>query len=236
MSRFWYIFYKLEDSPPLRLYRRLREPPAPNLFGDRDIEHSWVAANLPEGPGRALDFGCGNTWMGLLAARKGFEVIASDLEAVRISYEHPACRFVKSDIRDLDLPVGHFDLIINCSAIEHAGLAGRYGVREMHPEDDLNVMKRLRHLLNPSGRMLLTVPVGKDAVFVPLHRVYGRERLGRLLEGWRIEKKEYWTKDGRNRWVMTEESEALIRQPVAHCYGLGLFLLRGGNERGEGPA
>ena len=45
---------------PLRRVKRAFMPPqngqpAINLLGDRDIEYSFVAANLPSGPGEALD-------------------------------------------------------------------------------------------------------------------------------------------------------------------------------------
>jgi hypothetical protein len=40
------IFQKIELI--LRsFYRRISEPPVPNLKGDRDIEYSWIAANMP---------------------------------------------------------------------------------------------------------------------------------------------------------------------------------------------
>ena len=61
------------------LLRRLRDrfaaggsAAAPNLAGDRDVEWSWVAANLSDpgaGRDRALDFGPGRSSLGLVAAR-----------------------------------------------------------------------------------------------------------------------------------------------------------------------
>ena len=40
----------------MRIERRLPVP-AITLAGDRAIENSWVAAHMPPGPGKALDFG-----------------------------------------------------------------------------------------------------------------------------------------------------------------------------------
>ena len=73
--------------------------------------------------------------------------------------------------------------------------------------------------------MLLTIPVGRDQVFTPLHRVYGQDRLPKLLKGWEIQKNEFWVKDPQNRWILVEESVALSTEPVKHYYGLGLFVL-----------
>src|SRR5579872_6556855 len=62
-----------------KLYHFLLEGRPPNLNGDRAVEYSWIAARMPDGPGKALDFGCGTwSWMTLLAARKGFEAVGLD--------------------------------------------------------------------------------------------------------------------------------------------------------------
>ncbi|MFZ8804427.1 MAG: class I SAM-dependent methyltransferase, partial [Candidatus Calescibacterium sp.] len=131
---------------------------------------------MPEGPGNALDFGSGQSYMGLIAARKGFNTIALALEPVRWFYKHPRLKFIQGDTLKLQFPPSSFDLIINCSAIEYAGLAGRYGVTKDRPDGDIEAMKILKIILKPGGKMLLTIPVGQDNVFKPLHRVYGKER------------------------------------------------------------
>ena len=105
-------------------------PPPPNLLGDRDIEYSWIASHIPEGPGEALDFGAGQGHMGLIAAMKGFNVTAIDLIPITWFYYHDKLAFTKGDILDSDFPDGHFDLVINCSVVEHIGLAGRYKAKE----------------------------------------------------------------------------------------------------------
>ena len=216
-----------------KLYRKFVPPPPPHLSpvppqaGDRDIEYSWIAANMPEGPGNALDFGSGQSYMGLIAARKGFNTIALDLEPVRWFYKHPRFKFIQGDILKLQFPPSYFDLIINCSAIEHVGLAGRYGVTKDRPDGDIEAMKILKIILKPGGKMLLTIPVGQDNVFKPLHRVYGKERLPRLLEGWEILKEEYWIKDEEGYWICVDKETALGREIVhPSLYGLGLFVLQ----------
>lgn len=219
----------LRARPVLRAwYQRLAAPPLPNLDGDRHIENSWVAANLPEGPGRALDFGAGESSLGLIAARRGFEVTAIDLRRPVLPWSYPGLRYLEGDLFSLDLQAGEFDLVINCSAVEHVGLAGRYGVTEARADGDLEAMHHLEGLLAPGGTMILTVPVGRDAVFAPLHRIYGEERLPRLLAGFTVVSQEYWTKDEENRWQWVGRDEALRRPPTDHCYGLGLFVLRRG--------
>ena len=218
----------------LKMGLRLLEPVRlPNLAGDRAIEWSWVSAQMSLGPGEALDFGPGGSFLGLIATQRGFNVTAIDLEPVQWYYTHHRLRFIHGDILKLSLPTNHFDLVINCSTVEHVGLAGRYGVTENSPDGDLEAMACLMKLLKPSGVMLLVIPVGQDAVFPPLCRVYGAQRLPRLLEGYEVEKEVFWIKDSQNRWVLTGRETALNFKasagswnPLRNVYALGCFILR----------
>ena len=207
------------------LERRLPQAPL-DLSGNRAIENSWIASEMPIGPGKALDFGPGNSHLWLIAARRGFEVVGVDLREPTWFYVEPRITFMRGDIRQLDLEPASFDLILNCSSVEHVGLAGRYGVSRSEPDGDLEIMQLLRRLVKPEGVMLLTIPVGWDSVFPPLHRVYGEERLERLFEAWTIEKEEYWGKDEENRWVSVCRSAAVERVPEPALYGLGCYTLR----------
>ncbi|MBI4569982.1 MAG: DUF268 domain-containing protein [Planctomycetes bacterium] len=197
-----------------------------DLSGDRHIEWSFVAAHVPPGPGRALDFGPGGSFLSLVAAHAGHEVVAVDLLPCQWTWEHPALTFHQGDLRASGLAARSFDLIVNCSTVEHVGLAGRYGVASAEQDGDLDAMTFLRSLMKPGGVMLLTVPVGRDAVFPPLHRVYGPERLPRLLAGLLVEHEQHWVKNATNRWTSVGRDEALARQPEERLYGLGCFVLR----------
>ncbi len=195
-----------------------------DLSGDRDVEHAWIAAMMPPGPGRALDFGCGFGHLGLLAAQRGYEVTALDLRDVFWYYAHPRLTFVQGDVLEIERPGDGFDLVINCSTVEHVGLGGRYGSVE-RPDGDLDAMRRLLELIKPGGTMLMTVPVGRDTVFRPLHRVYGCERLPRLLDGWEVARKQFWLKDETNKWIEGDEDEALAFEPTDKVYALGCFVM-----------
>jgi SAM-dependent methyltransferase len=217
----------------IHYYRRLTEPPPPNCRGDRDIEYSWIVANMPEGPGEALEFGCGNSWLSLVAARRGFHTLAIDLTPVAWPYVHPLARFVQTDVLELNVPPASLDLVINCSAIEHVGLQ-RYGDGG-NADGDLAAMQRMRGFLKPGGVMLLTIPVGQDATIAPLHRIYGTERLPLLLNKFRVETREYWMKDNQNRWVAVVEGKALNQELRPNIYALGCFVLTvGANAQGNG--
>lgn len=223
----------------LRNIKRSRKPAVapsiryPNLLGERFIEEAWFHAHMPAGPGAALDFGTGGSHLALAAAYRGFAVTAIDLQPVNWLYTHPTLQFTQGDLFALNLPKGHFDLILNCSTVEHVGLAGRYGVKTNQLNGDLEAMKRLMSLLKPGGTMLLNVPVGRDAVFPPYARVYGVERLPQLLADFQIEKQAFFVNDQENRWIPCDKETALNEQAFAgssdpkQCsYALGCWVLR----------
>ncbi len=227
---------------PEGLYGRLRDMrnsragdgAGRGLAGDREVEYTFIAAELPPGPGKAMDFGCGPGFLSLLAAQRGYQVLALDLEPQRFLWTHPCVEFRKADILREKLPENHFDVILNCSAVEHVGIPSRYGVEKAgaNGDGDLKAMERMRRMLKVGGRMLLTVPIGRDAVFAPLHRVYGAERLPRLVAGFEVTKEIYWVKDGRQQWAAAGRAEALdfaptadYRQVMRSQYALGCFVL-----------
>ncbi len=192
------------------------------LQGDRAIEWSWIVANLPPSPADVLDFGCVQSVLTGISARLGHRVTAIDLRD--IEYEMTGVVFRQGDLRHMDFGGKRFDAILNCSTVEHVGLCGRYGTIEEGRDGDLSAMAMLRGLLAPGGRMLLTVPIGRDAVFSPFHRIYGPQRLPKLLDGFRMEKEEYWAKTG-GLWKCIERHEALLVQGTEEFYALGLFVL-----------
>jgi SAM-dependent methyltransferase len=222
----------------LRHIKRALTPTAatrnhPDLSGDRDIEWSYIASRLPTGPGYVLDFGCGYGQMSIHAVQKGYRILAIDLESNPFPWSHPNVEVVCGDILQVDLTQGAFDFILNCSTVEHVGLVGRYGVQAREGDGDLAAMQRLRTLLKPSGKMLMTIPCGQDAAIAPWHRVYGKERLPKLLSDYEIEEEMYWVKRADNRWRPSNKGDALEYLPTSHptiavacSYALGCFVLR----------
>ena len=196
------------------------------LEGDRAIEWSWVISHL--GTSRAcrvkvLDFGSVQSVITMTAARLGHDVTSVDLRA--IEYEYPGVTFRRGDLLRMGLGSGSFDVVVNSSTVEHVGLAGRYGA-EGDADGDLQAMRELRRVMKEAGTMLLTIPVGRDAVFEPFHRIYGEERLPRLLAGFQVQKEEFWKKQPGSIWIRCSRGEGLEEVGSASCYGLGLFVLR----------
>lgn len=196
-----------------------------NLVGDRDVEWAWVAGMLPDSPGRVLDLGPSTSSTPMMAALRGGQVEALDLSPPPVSFSHANIRYIKGDILHDGLPPGEFDTIVNCSTTEHIGLTGRYGSTD-EGDGDLRAMQLLRGRMKPSSRMIFTIPVGRDFVAAPYHRIYGQERLPRVLSGFRIEREEYYAKvSQQNVWQSVSREVALDVQGSARFYALGLFVL-----------
>lgn len=205
--------------------RRIRRGDlGPDLQGDRWVEWSFCFARMAQGEGRTLDFGADIGFLSLAAAQRGHEVVALDRLPSTLDYEHPRVAHLEADVLTHDFGDARFDQIINCSSVEHVGLGGRYGSSD-DPDGDLRAMTTMRGLLAPGGRMILTVPVGVDAVCAPQHRIYGSERLPRLLDGYEVAEEQYWRKAER-RWVACPRDAALATVGSASFYSLGLFVLR----------
>lgn len=228
-------------SWPHRWARRLREKmlrrpvasPAIDIRGERDIEWSFLSREMPDGPGRALDFGCEHGYMSLMASQKGFDVLALDLEEQNLLWTHPRVTFQQGDFLELSFPDNSFDLIVNCSSVEHVGIVGRYGISAERSGGDVEVMRRFAGLLKAGGRLLMTAPCGRDVVMAPWCRVYGSRGLKQLFERFEILKEAYWTKTSENRWAQASREAALNFAPVHHArdphacaYALGCFVLR----------
>ena len=218
---------------PLKKAKHGFFPPAPqelNNDGERYVEWSFLSREMPDGPGEALEFGCEQGFMSLLAAQKGFHVIANDLQEQSFTWQHPDVEFLRGDFLELALPPNHFDLAINCSSVEHVGIAGRYGIEVEQSQGDIEVMHRFAQILKPEGILLMTAPCGKDAVMAPLCRVYGAERFPKLFASFTIAKQEYWIKNATNQWVRCSREAALGFQPRSGAqgcaYALGCFVLR----------
>jgi SAM-dependent methyltransferase len=202
--------------------------PIPNLLGDRDLEWTYVAARIGRYAGsesKVLDFGCGIGVLSLAAASLGATVLAIDLMPQQFEAGYPNIEFRHTDVAALDATREQFDLIVNCSTIEHVGLSGRYNSIEA-PDGDLEAMAKMRQLLKPDGTMLLTLPIGNDDVIKPLHRVYGPERFPRLLEGYRALESSFWRKDQRNVWLPCSSEQAMAEVGSDHYYALGAMALQ----------
>jgi SAM-dependent methyltransferase len=200
-------------------------PPAGgfDLKGEKFLDWGFVCANLPHGRKRALEIGPGRSPIIPAMLAVGYDVTAIDI-ASDLSKQFAGIRFIKGDFTAVQFEAG-FDVVVACSTVEHVGLSGRYGSVE-DADGDLKTMRKVHDLLEPHGLLFLTVPMGVDGVHRPFHRVYGRQRLPRLLEGFQEENSHFLVKIPHGPWHVADRDAALDYPASARRYALGEFVLR----------
>lgn len=206
-------FLKGEPRPPAGGF---------DLEGEKVIDWGWICANLPRKPQKALEIGCGNSPVLPTMLALGYDAVGVDFDAT-VARQISGFTFVQGDFNSVALSPG-FDVVVACSAIEHFGLSGRYGSSE-DENGDLKAMSKIISLLGQQGSVFLTIPVGIDVVHRPWHRVYGKERLPRLLQGLQPTCSRFLVKGPRGPWHETTQAEALECPVDIRRYALGEFVL-----------
>lgn len=201
-----------------------------SLKGDRGTEYSFTVTHLPHSmkDGWALDIGPGTrARVARYAIDRGWHVVGIDLMPCGWG-PHKKFVFIQGDFLTRKFE-RQFNLVLNISSIEHFGVPGRYGVKGLDFDADLRAMRKMRGLMTPQAQMILTLPVGLDAMMIPFHRVYGEERLPLLLEGYQIVVQRYWAKfNNVDVFKETTRDIALNTKPLltpAHYYAVGGFIL-----------
>eukprot|EP01130_Rhizamoeba_saxonica_P013725 TRINITY_DN5895_c0_g1_i1.p1 TRINITY_DN5895_c0_g1~~TRINITY_DN5895_c0_g1_i1.p1 ORF type:complete len:331 (-),score=79.95 TRINITY_DN5895_c0_g1_i1:83-1075(-) len=104
-----------------------------------------------------------------------------------------------------------FDAAISISSFEHDGL-GRYG-DPLRPSGDLEMMKKMKCIINPNGILYLSVPIAKDKIVWNMHRVYGKHRLPLLIENWKL-LGVYADAEMKKRWSGCDSDKEGDYQPI----------------------
>jgi hypothetical protein len=108
--------------------------------------------------------------------------IPTTIEYNRIIAEDPRLKIITPGEYDKN-PI-KFDAAFSISSFEHDGL-GRYG-DPLNPEGDLDAMSKAKFMIKKNGLLFLSVPIGIDTLVWNAHRIYGKIRLSKLLNGWKV--------------------------------------------------
>ncbi len=189
-------------------------PPVILAYHERAVELSHVNERIAEIPwayralgdvapgARILDFGSAENTLALSLATMGYQVTALDLR--QYPFEHPNLTRVARPLEEWDAEPGSFDVVMCISTLEHVGLDW-YGEQRGGETADRDALARLRELLRPDGRLVLTVPYGRAEVD-SLQRRYDRAGLDQLLEDWTVEERMVIEQVDDRTWMPVEDS------------------------------
>jgi hypothetical protein len=80
-------------------------------------------------------------------------------------------------------------------------------------------------MLALGGKILLTIPFGEVAIIRPLHRVYDRPRLDRLVSPLKPDIARCYRKGDDGIWRACQEAEAACVRPTESIYALAFLML-----------
>lgn len=193
---------------------------------DRYVEYYFAINNLPRLPARVLDVGCSGSFFPLLLAGMGYSSYGIDVReyAILNKLKFDNFIFTKGDMKKTNFTDNFFDCITAISTVEHIGVSGRYGVEEDAGGDKI-AMKEMKRVLKPGGVILLTIPFGRGKIIRPYNRIYDSTLMNRLVEGFKIEKEEYFMEDQDDDWAACSKSAAGNNNSTKNSYALCLLKL-----------
>jgi Methyltransferase domain len=177
-------------------------------YEPRHVELRWVNERIVEvpyafralagvaPPAKVLDVGATESSVCLSLATLGYDVTAVDPRPNPLSHER--LHVVVSPIEKWKSKTA-FDAVLCLSTIEHVGTAA-YEQEASDERRDLAAMKRIRELTKPEGVLVLTTGVG-EAGSGARGRVYDREGLDELLDGWTVADQTLVQRRDATSWV-----------------------------------
>lgn len=174
----------------------------------RMIEYSFVIGKLVSlAKGRLLDVGCVARLNLVPATIASLDWEVYGIDVRQFKFRFPNFHFVLGDITKTDFPDSFFDAVSAVSTLEHIGLKGRYGISEGDPEGDAQAVREIRRILRRGGRLLVTLPYGKEKRQTTLNRVYNHDSLHELFSNWEIKDKVFYSQDSEGFWIPVVEEE-----------------------------
>jgi len=184
------------------------------LVNERIVEQPWVFARVGAAPQRILDLGGAESTVALSLATLGHDVTVVDPRGYPVAHPNLTVAAVRLEEH---APSAPYDVAVALSAVEHFGL-GHYAGGE-GSQDDRAALARLRELVRPGGRLVLTVPFAAHASADDFQRVYDSAGLEALLTGWVVEQRLAAWQVERTQWVLGTCEAPLSDRGVALVAG-----------------
>lgn len=165
-----------------------------------EVPYAFRALSRVQPQAKVLDVGATESTVCLSLATLGYDVTAVDPRPNPLSHER--LRVVVAPIEQWEHEE-EFDAVFCLSTIEHIGLAA-YNQEASEQRPDLEAMKRIRELTRPDGVLVLSTAVGQESVGEG-GRVYDREGLNELLNGWEVADLTLAQRRDATKWATIDE-------------------------------
>jgi 2-polyprenyl-3-methyl-5-hydroxy-6-metoxy-1,4-benzoquinol methylase len=165
-----------------------------------EVPYAFRALSRVQPPAKVLDVGATESTVCLSLATLGYDVTAVDPRPNPLSHER--LRVVVAPIEQWEHEE-EFDAVCCLSTIEHIGLTA-YDQEASERRLDLEAMRRIRELTRPDGVLVLTTAVGQESVGEG-GRIYDREGLNELLNGWEVADLTLVQRRDATKWVTIDE-------------------------------
>ncbi len=176
-SRGYYAYksYFLEKAinDPAMMSCFIQETPLPPRYGfridERAVEYLWAFSRLESEHQNIFDAGSALNFPFILNSRalQHRGITLCTLAPEHSHYKDARVSYIYDDLRNLMLRDNWFDAITCISTLEHVGMDNTllYTNDDQHKAssntDYMKVVKELRRILKPGGKLLITVPYGK---------------------------------------------------------------------------
>jgi SAM-dependent methyltransferase len=142
-----------------------------------------------------LDAGCGDGYISAQILKKGYRVVGVDYTESAIKFARllvPDGEFHVGDLRELPpgVKAHRFDYIVFVEALEHLPIEYQDGV-----------LKELRSLLAPSGKLILSVPSNRIPVSRRHYKHYSPEETREILQRCGFEPEKMIGQNRRSFWT-----------------------------------
>jgi hypothetical protein len=202
---------KAVDSYPCLADRLPKTPFDPHYF----YQGNWLARRLAEAkPRQHVDIGSSVLTIGVLSAH--VPTFFVDYRPLVARQSGLAC--VAGDINRLPFANRSVSSLSCLHVIEHIGL-GRYG-DPINAEGALGAAEELQRVVDVSGRLYLSTPIGRERVCFNAHRVFAPATIPSLFAQLQLVNFSYVSDDG-----ILHENVSPSQVPQLE-YGCGLFEFR----------